>query len=122
MKIFVTMPDDKTRESFIPADVRHRLAEIAEVEYNTLMRQLNSDELREKLMGADAVITGWGTGRLGKEVLDGNDTLKIIAHTGGTVSSIVDSYAYDKGIKILSGNNIYAESVAEAIKKDLYNH
>lgn len=115
MKIFVTMPDDETRESFIPADVRHRLAEIAEVEYNTLTRQLNSDELREKLMGVNAVITGWGTGKLGKEVLDGNDTLKIIAHTGGTVSSIVDSYVYDKGIKILSGNNIYAESVAEAI-------
>ena len=115
MKIFVTMPDDEIRESFIPAEVRQRLDEIAEVEYNNLSRQLSAAELREKLMDADAVITGWGTNRLDKSVLEGNDRLKVIAHTGGTVNSVVDGYAFEKGIKVLSGNNMYAESVAEAI-------
>ena len=115
MKIFVTMPDDDIRESFIPESVRKRLDSIAEVEYNTTKQQLNSAEIREKLRGMDAVITGWGTGMLDKSVLEGNDTLKLIAHTGGTVSTIVDDYAYDKGIKVLSGNDVYAESVAESI-------
>lgn len=82
MKIFVTMPDDEIRESFIPESVRKRLDSIAEVEYNTTKQQLNSAELREKLRGMDAVITGWGTGMLDKSVLEGNDTLKLIAHTG----------------------------------------
>ncbi len=115
MKILVTFPTGDLRESFMPSDVISVLEEMAEVEYNPYDRNFTAEEMRERLIGKDAVITGWGTTKLTKEVLEGNDTLKLICHTGGTVSSIVDDYAYEKQIRVLSGNEVYAESVAEAI-------
>ena len=115
MKILVTLPTGHMMESFAPEMVTKRLNQMAEVEYNPYDRDFTPEELRERLMGKDAVITGWGTSKLTQEVLEGNDTLKIICHTGGTVTPIVDDYAYNKGIKVLSGNQVYAESVAEAI-------
>ena len=115
MKIFVAMPEGVTRDSFITEECKRRLEKLGEVSYNTTQNQLTGEEIREKLIGADVVITGWGSPMLDKTVLEGNDTLKIIAHTGGTVTSVVDDYAYEKGIKVLSGNDVYAESVAESI-------
>lgn len=115
MEILVTQPVGVTRDSFITQRVREQLSKLGNVEYNTTEKDFTKEELREKLMGKDVVITGWGTNMMDKSVLEGNDTLKIIAHTGGTVSSIVDDYAYSKGIRVMSGNDVYAESVAEAI-------
>ena len=115
MKIFVAMPEGVTRDSFITEECKRRLAMLGDVEYNTTTEQLTGEEIKEKLVGADVVITGWGSPMLDEAVLKDNDTLKIIAHTGGTVTSVVDDYAYDKGIKVISGNDVYAESVAESI-------
>lgn len=115
MRIFVAQPEGATRDSFITKECKKRLEALGSVEYNTGSEQLTGEEIKEKLKGVDVVITGWGSPMLDKSVLEGNDTLKIIAHTGGTVTSVVDDYAYEKGIKVLSGNDVYAESVAEAI-------
>lgn len=115
MKILVTIPEGDLRNSFIPPQVVEVLNKTGDVEYNQMERNYTPEELKEKLTGKDAVITGWGTTKLDKSVLEGNDTLKLICHTGGTVSSIVDDYAYENGIIVTSGNNVYAESVAEAI-------
>lgn len=66
-------------------------------------------------MGKDVCITGWGCKRFDKNVLENANELKIVAHTGGTVAPIVSDYLYEKGIKVISGNLIYAESVAEGV-------
>lgn len=115
LKILVTLPKHPVLDTFIPLMVRRRLEELGEVEYNETDMQLTQDELRKRLRGKEVVITGWGTAKLSGEVLKGNNSLRIIAHTGGTVGNIVDDAAYDAGIKVISGNDIYAESVAEAV-------
>ena len=115
MKILVTAPEGMIRESFIPAQVRRRLESIAEVEYNTLSRNLTPEELHEKLRGVDIALTGWGTALFDGTVLEGNDRLKLIAHTGGSVTPVMSDEAYDRGIRVISGNEMYAESVAESV-------
>jgi phosphoglycerate dehydrogenase-like enzyme len=47
------------------------------------------------------------------DVLQAANKLKIHAHTGGSVASYITKEEYDKGIIVLSGNDIYAQSVAE---------
>lgn len=115
MKILVTQPAGNTRDSFITPDCAELLEKLEDVEYNNTGREFTEAELREKLKGKDIALTGWGTAMLGKTVLEGNSRLKMIAHTGGTVNSLVDDYAYTHGIKVISGNDVYAESVAEAV-------
>ncbi len=48
-------------------------------------------------------------------MLAGADSLKIVAHTGGTVAGLAPLPVFDRGIRVLSGNDIYAESVAESV-------
>lgn len=112
-KIFVTIPDGNVRNTFMPEYVRKSAEEMFDVTYNETGRQLTGEELKGILADYDGVITGWGSAMLDKSVLENNDRLKLIAHTGGTVGNLVDEYAYEKGITVMSGNMLYAESVAE---------
>ncbi len=112
-KVLVSIPNGKVKSTFVPKEICEYLEMYFDVTYNELDRQFSKEELAEVLHGFDAIITGWGHPMLGREVLEGNDRLKMIVHTGGTVGNLVDSYAYEKGIRVFSGNNLYAESVAE---------
>ena len=111
--VLVTIPDGEVKDTFLTPDVREYLAENFNVRYNDLGRQFTKDELKEELMDIDFVISGWSTPSFGDGVLDGNDRLKVIAHTGGSVADFVDSSVYEKGVIVCSGNYYYAESVAE---------
>lgn len=112
-KVLVTIPDNDVRNTFLPSDVQESLNSLFETDYNDKGRQYTQAELRELLPNYDAVLTGWSTPMLSAEVLEGNQRLKLIVHTGGTVGNLVDSYVYDNGITVFSGNQLYAESVAE---------
>lgn len=112
-KVLVTIPEGAVRDTFVPQNVRQRLDSLFETTYNDTGRQYTQNELRDLLPHYDAVLTGWGTAMMSADVLEGNQRLKLIVHTGGTVGNLVDSYAYDNGITVFSGNQLYAESVAE---------
>lgn len=60
-------------------------------------------------------VTGWGSACFDETVLKGADSLKLVAHTGGSVSPIVSATFFERGLKIVSGNRLYAESVAEGV-------
>lgn len=61
----------------------------------------------------DVLISGWGTPAVDSEVLQCAKQLKVHAHTGGSVASYVSKEEYERGIKVLSGNDVFAKSVAE---------
>lgn len=114
-KLFVTIPEGDVRNTFLPPEIRKMLEEKYSVEYNNSTEQLTSRGLCEALFDADAVLTGWGTAMIDKEVIECAKRLKLIVHTGGTVGNLVDSAVYERGITVLSGNRLYAESVAEGV-------
>ena len=112
-KVLVTIPQNAVLDTFFPASVREKLEKNFSAEYNLTGQQFTKIELSEKLREFDAVMTGWGTPMLDENVLRENGRLRLIAHTGGTVGNLVDACAYEKGIRVFSGNRLYAESVAE---------
>lgn len=112
MKIFVNIPEGFRNNSFITDRIKKKLSDVADVCYNTTSKPLHSKELAEQLKDADAVITGWGQPLMKKEDLG---SVKIIAHTGGTIGGIVDVDVFGSGVTVLSGNNYYAESVSEGV-------
>lgn len=115
LKIAVTVPVGNMKDTFIPPDVADKAAELGTVIWNTMDRNYNADELKAAIRDADVCITGWGCSRFDENVLKGAERLRIIAHTGGTVAPYVSDYLYDMGIKVISGNKLYAESVAEGV-------
>lgn len=114
-KILVTIPKGHIRDTFLPPDTAARLETLGEVIWNDSERQLTEKELEEKIPDVTVLVTGWGTPGLSEAVLQKADALKIVAHTGGTVAKLTPFSVFERGIRVLSGNDIYAESVAESV-------
>lgn len=115
MKILVTLPPGNAKNTFFPVGIMKQVELLGKVTWIRLEDQLNKNELKETLRSADVCITGWGCPRLDRDMLETAGNLKIVAHTGGTVARLVSDYLFDRGIKVISGNAIYAESVAEGV-------
>lgn len=115
MRLFVSIPDNtEVMRTFVSEDVKKYLEERFEVVYSPLDRQIKPEEIAEYAGDADAIMTGWGHPMITGEALE-NTSVKLIVHTGGSVGSLVDQTVYDKGVRVLSGNNMYADSVAEGV-------
>lgn len=115
MKLFVSIPGNtEVMRTFVSEDVKKYLEERFEVVYSTLDRQIKPEEIALYAGDADAIMTGWGHPMITGDVLQ-NTSIKLIVHTGGSVGSLVDQAVYEKGVKVISGNNMYADSVAEGV-------
>lgn len=111
-KVFVNIPKGFRNDSFITPAVKEKLGALVEVKYNESEKPLAKEELKNAIDGCDAIITGWGQPRIHACDLG---SVKLIAHTGGTVGGIVDLDVFDTDVTVLSGNDYYAESVAEGV-------
>ncbi|MEG1677421.1 MAG: hydroxyacid dehydrogenase [Clostridia bacterium] len=115
MNIFVAIPAGVIRDSFFSSALLAELGGMGNVTMNEGTEQLTSQQLCEQIKNVDICITGWGTPRFDEAVLQNANQLKLIAHAGGTVASIVSEAVFEKGIRVLSGNEIFARSVAEGV-------
>ena len=112
MKVLVTIPDGQNKREFLTSEVLELLEGRFDVEYNTLGRDYTADELRERIKDKDIVLGTWGSPSFRNDMCEGSN-VKLIAHTAGSVGDLVDETVYNRGIKVISGNRMYAESVAE---------
>lgn len=115
MNILVAQPAGITRNTFIPPEVAKKLESLGQVTWNSSEEPFSDEELIERIKNTDVCITGWGSRRFDENILKDSERLSLIVHTGGSVATFVSEYLYEKGIKVISGNWIYAESVAEGV-------
>ena len=113
MKIFITMPKTVQTESFLTPIARKQLEKLGEVTQNPYDRNLTKEELIELAADAEILFTGWSTAFLEKKDVERLPKLRMIAHTGGTVGNLIAQDVYETGVAVLSGNDVYAQSVAE---------
>ena len=113
MKVLVSIPEGSTRNGFLDEGSIKILEDNFDVVYNETGKNYNQAQLAEAIKDVDVLITGWGFASCIDGPLHDNPSLKMIAHTAGSVGDLVDAEAYDKGITIVSGNKLFAESVAE---------
>jgi len=115
MNILVTLPEIDGKNSFITPEIESMLESMGNVTWNPFNRQFSADELKDYIRETDVCITGWGCPTLDRYILESAGRLKLVAHTGGSVATLVSPYLYDRGIRVISGNRIFAESVAEGV-------
>ena len=113
MKIFVSMTKNAMATgTFFDEKARRYIEEKHEVSYYPFEERKSIKEIIEMAKDSDVIITGWGHPLITYD--DIKDTnIKIIAHTGGTVANVADISLWENGIKVLSANNLFSESVAE---------
>lgn len=114
-RLMVAMSAGPVRDSFFPREVVARLKALGEVTWNDAEGPLQPGELAERLRGVEVCFTGWGAPRFDVDLLHHADRLGLVAHTGGSVAGLVSPELYDRGIRVVSGNRVFAESVAESV-------
>ena len=113
MKSFVTLPKNSVFPTFF-TDENIALAEsLGEVVWNDKEVHLSHDEIAESIKNSDIYVTGWGSPRLDFRILNSAPNLRLLVHLCGTVVPVVSDELWERGIRVISGNDFFAESVAE---------
>jgi len=120
MRVLVAFAPGDLRESFFPPAHRTRLESLGTVEWAEA--PLSEADLVDRVGGVDALVTGWESPRVTAEVLDAADDLGLVAHTGGSVASVVEGAVYDAGIAVVSANDVMADHTAEHALALLLGH
>lgn len=115
LNILVTIPAGPVFDTFFDEEQISELTKLGTVEWNKKGAQYTKEELCRYIKGKDICVTGWGSPVFDGEVLNCADCLKLIAHTGGSVKPYITDSVYERGIRVVSGNQVFAESVAESV-------
>jgi phosphoglycerate dehydrogenase-like enzyme len=104
--------DDNAYQMVYGADVRSRIAELAEV----IGPQHRSAEILKAsalLSRVQVLISGWGGPRLDSTFLEAAPRLEAVFYGAGSLSEIMTPAAWDRGIVVSSANAANAVPVAE---------
>ncbi|WP_427893109.1 hydroxyacid dehydrogenase [Kribbella sp. GL6] len=67
----------------------------------------------ELVVGAEVLLTSWGTPRLGKEIWGAGRGPRVVAHAAGTVKNLIDPVVLEGGVGVFSAGPRIAWSVGE---------
>ncbi len=114
MKILIAMLKNYVTDTFMNQDNLDKLAALGEVVWIECNEpKITPEILRDALVDVDICVCTWGIPKFDSVVLEKANKLKLIAYTAGSVHNVVSDEMYDKGIRIVCGNEGFAESVAE---------
>jgi len=106
------MPNDISKPLFITPAVLSAFEKLGNLRINPHTKY-EPESMAELLKDCHICVTGWACPPLDSNVLKNAKDLRLVVHTGGSVADLVTDYLYDSGVRVLSGNEIFAESVAE---------
>lgn len=113
MSLLVTLPEGNVREKFLTSETKQLLNTHFNVTWNETGACYTKEQLYKVAKDFDIILTGWGTPTfIGSDAVKCGK-IKLIAHTAGSVADLLDDEAYQNKIKVISGNRLFAESVAE---------
>ncbi|MBR4866562.1 MAG: hydroxyacid dehydrogenase [Clostridia bacterium] len=113
MKALINLPRNPVFDTFFTPENIALAESLGEMVWNEGETQLSKAEVMEKIADCDVYVTGWGSQKLDAEVLSAAKKLKLHTHLCGSVSAFDDPCVWDAGVKVISGNRYFAESVAE---------
>ena len=113
MKSLISLAQGNTFDTFFDKDNLALIAALGETVWNQGEHRMSADEIAEKIGDCENYVTLWGSPRLDAEILKKAPKLKLLTHLGGTVVPFVSDEMWERGIKVISANDYFAESVAE---------
>ena len=113
MKMFVSLPKNSVFPTFFTDDNISFAKSLGQVVWNERGEQLTHEEIAQQIGDSEIYVTGWGSPRLDARILDSAPNLKLLVHLCGTVVPFVSDEMWERGIRVISGNDFFAESVAE---------
>lgn len=113
MKAIITLPKNEMSDTFFTKENIELANSLGEIIWNDSDSPMTVDEIKKHIADCDVYVTCWGSPRLDKEILDCAPKLKLLTHVAGTVVPFVSDEMWERGIRVICGNDYFAESVAE---------
>lgn len=111
-RLAFAMDPEKTQR-VLDDETMMRLGRLCDVVTTAPLREFASVEARQVLGEIEILVTGWGCPHISREVLAAAPGLKLVAHAAGTVKSLIDPVAYERGIVVTNAVDANAIPVAE---------
>lgn len=111
MNTFIAIAKGKTRDTFLTQENLDLLKSFGEIREADGV--LTEESIAASIGDSEVYMTCWGSPLLSKKILDAAPNLRLLAHLGGTVAPFISSEMWQRGIKVISGNEMLAESTAE---------
>ena len=113
MRTLVSLARGRTFDTFFDKDNIDLAESFGEVTWNNFDRRMTADEVAERIWSCENYVTLWGSPRLDPQILKNAPNLRLLTHLGGTVVPFVSDEMWERGIRVISANDYFAESVAE---------
>jgi phosphoglycerate dehydrogenase-like enzyme len=115
MKALITCPRGITFDTFFPPSNIEEINRLGNIIWNETDKKMTADEIAERISDCDTYVTVWGSHRLDESILKNAPKLKLLTHLCGTVVPFVSDEMWERGIRVISGNDWFAHSVAEGV-------
>lgn len=112
MKTYVAIGNTGARATYMTEENVRLLESLGEVKWASGDR-VTPEQAAAEIGDADIYVTLWGSPRLDEQVLKNAPNVKLLVHLAGTVVPFVSDAMFDRGIRVICGNEFFAESVAE---------
>ena len=113
MKSFISIAKGTTFDTFFDKSNIDLANALGKTVWNESTTRMTPDDVAQKIADCENYVTLWGSPRLDEKILDNAPNLKLLTHLGGTVVPFVSDAMWERGIKVISANDYFAESVAE---------
>ena len=113
MKTLISLSQGETFRTFFDSDNIALARRLGDVIWNLEKRNMTWEEVAAQIEDCENYVTLWGSPRLDARILQKAPKLKLLTHLGGTVVPFVSDELWNRGIKVISANDYFAESVAE---------
>lgn len=113
MKAFISVPLGDAGRGYFTEETVEYVKTLGEVVLNPYNRNMTSMEIADSIGDCDVYVTWWGAPKLDSVILDKAPNLKLLTHVGGSVYPYVSPEMWERGIRVITGNYLMAESVAE---------
>lgn len=113
MKSLISVSRGETFNTFFNKENIEFVESLGGAVWNEKDHRMTAAEVAERIGDCENYVTLWNSPRLDAEILKNAPNLKILTHLGGTVVPFVSDEMWERGIKVISANDYFAESVAE---------
>lgn len=113
MKALIATPKGVIFDTFYTEENISLANSLGDIVWNETEKKLNIEDVKDKIADCDVYITSWGSPPLDDNILKYAPNIKLLCHMCGTVVPVMSDEMWEKGIRVISGNDYFAESVAE---------
>lgn len=113
MKALITTPRGKIFDTFFTPENIKLAESLGEIVWNPYERHLTKEEVKALAADCDVYVTTWSSPQLDAEILAAAPNIKLLTHLCGTVKPFVSDAMWERGVRVICGNDYFALSVAE---------